>query len=65
MTKKKNNLITPVNIGIVGYGIVGQALAYCFSISEVKGNYNISFYDKYKKSAPLASVQKWFQTFGV
>jgi UDPglucose 6-dehydrogenase len=58
MAKKKNNLIIVANISIVGYGIVGQALAYGFSRPEVEGSYNISFYDKYKKSASLASVLK-------
>ncbi|MEK9201363.1 MAG: hypothetical protein AAB944_00150, partial [Patescibacteria group bacterium] len=53
---RKNNLIVPVNIGIVGYGIVGQALAYGFSRPETKSAYTLSFYDKYKKSSPLESV---------
>lgn len=42
----------------MGYGIVGQALAYGFSRPEVKGNYKILFYDKYKKSASLKKVVK-------
>jgi len=37
-------------IGIIGYGIVGQAVAYGFS------NCNIYIYDKYKPSESLASV---------
>ena len=58
MNKGKDNLIVPANIGIVGYGIVGQALAYGFSRPEIKDNYTISFYDKYKKSKPLEPVIK-------
>lgn len=46
----------PVNIGIIGYGIVGQALAYGFSGSLIESNYRILFYDKYKKSEPLSAV---------
>ena len=53
---QKDNLIVPVNIGIIGYGIVGQALAYGFSRPEIKSAYTISFYDKYKKSLALESV---------
>ncbi len=41
-----------VNIGIVGYGIVGQAVAYGFS------NNNILIYDKYKEFNPLKEVIK-------
>jgi len=37
-------------IGIIGYGIVGQAVAYGFS------RHPILFYDKYKESAPLNKV---------
>lgn len=39
-------------IGIIGYGIVGQAVAYGFS------NQEIHLYDKYKKSEPLKEVIK-------
>jgi UDPglucose 6-dehydrogenase len=40
------------NIGIVGYGMVGQAVAYGFSNSK------ILIYDKYKESDPLETVVK-------
>lgn len=40
------------SIGIVGYGIVGQAVAYGFS------NYDIHVYDKFKPSDTLATVVK-------
>ena len=39
-------------IGIIGYGIVGQAVAYGFS------NYEIHLYDKYKESETLEEVVK-------
>jgi len=58
MNKKKDKLIVSANIGIVGYGIVGQALAYGFSKPEIKDNYTISFYDKYKASMSLKDVVK-------
>lgn len=41
-----------INIGIVGYGMVGQAVAYGFS------NNNIFVYDKYKESDTLENVAK-------
>ncbi len=40
------------SLGIIGYGIVGQAVAYGFS------NYQIRVYDKYKPSDTLSSVVK-------
>jgi nucleotide sugar dehydrogenase len=41
-----------VNIGIIGYGFVGQAVAYGFSEE------NIRYYDKFKESESLESVIK-------
>jgi UDPglucose 6-dehydrogenase len=41
-----------VNIGIIGYGMVGQAVAYGFS------NSNIFIYDKFKASDTLENVIK-------
>ena len=35
-------LINPASIGIIGYGIVGQAVAYGFSRLDVKDKYTIS-----------------------
>jgi len=45
-------LVGKTKIGIIGYGIVGQAVAYGFS------NQEIHLYDKYKKSEPLKEVIK-------
>ncbi|KKQ53338.1 hypothetical protein A2865_01960 [Candidatus Woesebacteria bacterium RIFCSPHIGHO2_01_FULL_39_17] len=41
-----------INIGIIGYGMVGQAVAYGFS------NANVLIYDKYKDSDSLDQVVK-------
>lgn len=41
-----------LNVGIIGYGMVGQAAAYGFS------NSNVAIYDKYKDSEPLDEVIK-------
>lgn len=49
-------LISPAKLGIIGYGIVGQALAYGFSQPEIKNKYEIRFYDKYKDTDSLESV---------
>lgn len=49
-------LISPAKLGIIGYGIVGQALAYGFSQPEVKDKYEIHYYDKYKDTKSLESV---------
>ncbi len=44
------------HLGIIGYGIVGQALSYGFSQPEIKDEYEIRFYDKYKETESLKSV---------
>lgn len=49
------NLLVPVNIGIIGYGIVGEALAYGFNEGS-QGQDKIQFYDKYKESLSLEEV---------
>lgn len=41
---------SPKKIGIIGYGMVGQAIQYGFSNEE------IHIYDKYKESEPLSEV---------
>lgn len=49
-------LISPAKLGIIGYGIVGQALAYGFSQPDIKNKYEIRYYDKYKDTETLESV---------
>lgn len=48
--------ISPANIGIIGFGIVGQALAFGFSQPELSNKYQVKYYDKYKESTPLKKV---------
>lgn len=48
--------ISPASLGIVGFGIVGQALAYGFSQPDIADKYTIKYYDKYKDSTPLDTV---------
>ncbi len=45
-------------LGIIGYGIVGQALAYGFSRPDTQDKYQIKYYDKYKDTEPLEQVIK-------
>lgn len=52
----QTTLITPAKLGIIGYGIVGQALAYGFSQPDIKDKYEIKYYDKYKDTASLEEV---------
>lgn len=47
-----------ITLGIIGYGIVGQALAYGFSQPEMKDKYQIKYYDKYKDTESLNKVIK-------
>lgn len=46
----------PAKLGIIGYGIVGQALAYGFSQPDIKNKYEIKYYDKFKETDSLESV---------
>lgn len=48
-------LVIPINIGIVGYGFVGQAVAGGFNKAS-NGKDTIRWYDKYKESLPLQEV---------
>ena len=57
-SKVSADWISPANIGIIGFGIVGQALAYGFSQPEIADKYHIEYYDKYKESTPLDKVVK-------
>lgn len=45
-------------LGIIGYGIVGQALAYGFSQPDIKDKYEIRYYDKYKETQSKEEVIK-------
>lgn len=50
-------MVLPAKLGIIGYGIVGQAITYGFS--KASGNKDkILYYDKYKKSTPLKQLVK-------
>lgn len=51
----KIDLIVPADIGIVGYGVVGQALAHGFDVTSNHSD-RIRYFDKYKKSLPLGEV---------
>lgn len=46
------------NIAIIGYGIVGQAVAHGFSADRLKEKYATRFYDKFKECDPLEDVVK-------
>lgn len=48
--------LNSTKLGIIGYGIVGQALTYGFSQSDIKDKYEIRYYDKYKDTDSLDSV---------
>lgn len=54
--KEPQQLINPAKLGIIGYGIVGQALAYGFSQENIKDKYQIKYYDKFKDTESLESV---------
>lgn len=55
---RKKDQTGPIRIAVIGYGIVGQSIAYSFSRPQVKKNYDVSFYDEYKESLPLETVIK-------
>ena len=55
-SKASADWISPANLGIIGFGIVGQALAYGFSQPEIADKYNIKYFDKFKESTPLEKV---------
>jgi len=50
-----SDLIVPINLGIVGYGFVGQAVANGFNVAS-GGKDIIRFYDKYKDTLSLEEV---------
>jgi UDPglucose 6-dehydrogenase len=55
VTTSTDELILPIKIGIIGYGFVGQAVAYGFTKTS-NGADTILYYDKYKNSTPLKEV---------
>lgn len=57
MAETKEDLIVPINLGIIGYGFVGQAVANGFNVAS-KGRDNIRYFDKFKDSLSLAEVIK-------
>lgn len=55
MNSQTSDLIVPINLGIVGYGFVGQAVANGFNVAS-SGKDTIRFYDKYKDTLSLEEV---------
>ena len=49
------DLIVPINLGIIGYGFVGQAVANGFNTAS-GGKDTIRYYDKYKDTLSLEEV---------
>ena len=54
---QQTQLIVPINLGIIGYGFVGQAVANGFD-KVSKGKDTIRYYDKFKDSTQLEEVIK-------
>lgn len=50
-----DELLVPINLGIVGYGFVGQAVANGFNVAS-SGKDTIRYYDKYKDTLSLEDV---------
>ena len=48
-------LVVPANLGIIGYGFVGQAVANGFQVAS-GGKDTIRYYDKYKETLSLEEV---------
>ncbi|TSC86725.1 MAG: Uncharacterized protein G01um10147_806 [Microgenomates group bacterium Gr01-1014_7] len=57
MDKTGSALLVPINLGIIGYGFVGQAVANGFNVASA-GKDTIRYYDKFKDTAPLEEVIK-------
>lgn len=55
MDKSRSDLLVPINLGIIGYGFVGQAVANGFDKTS-SGKDSIRYYDKYKDSLSLEEV---------
>ncbi len=54
---QQEELIIPINLGIIGYGFVGQAVANGFKIASNNKD-TIRWYDKYKEGLSLEEVVK-------
>lgn len=57
MDQNSSDLIIPANLGIIGYGFVGQAVANGFNIAS-DGKDTVRYYDKYKETESLEEVIK-------
>lgn len=55
MDSAKSDLVVPINLGIIGYGFVGQAVANGFNIAS-GGKDTIHYYDKFKDTLSLEEV---------
>jgi len=53
--KTSSDLIVPINLGIIGYGFVGQAVANGFNTASL-GRDIIRYFDKYKETLSLEEV---------
>lgn len=55
MDSASSDLIVPINLGIIGYGFVGQAVANGFNVASDNKD-NIRYYDKFKETESLEQV---------
>ncbi len=55
MAQNSSDLLVPINLGIVGYGFVGQALANGFD-KATNGRDTIRYFDKFKDTLSLKKV---------
>lgn len=55
MNQKDSDLLVPINLGIIGYGFVGQAVANGFKVAS-EGKDTIRYFDKFKDSTPLKEL---------
>lgn len=55
MAKSQTSFAIPATIGIIGFGFVGQAIAFGFTTTS-KGKDKIFYYDKYKDTISLEDV---------
>ena len=55
MNSHTSDLVVPINLGIIGYGFVGQAVANGFNVASGEKD-TIRYYDKYKDTISLEEV---------